>query len=92
MLTPAKAAPNGMYGGQIWLNKGDSRSESPLFKDCPRDLFLAQGFAGQFIVVVPSKNAVLLRFGWSLGGSWFDINERFCPLLKTLPDAQSGRA
>ena len=71
--TPAPAAPNGHYGSQIWLNRGelnaDGRPLSPLsaqnrpWPNVPDDAFYLSGFDGQWVVVVPSHELVVVRLG-----------------------------
>lgn len=61
--TPAKAAEEGKYGAQFWLNKAGTR-----FEGVPADVLMALGHNGQVIAVLPSQNAVLVRLGWSTDG------------------------
>ena len=61
--TPAKAAEEGKYGAQFWLNKAGTR-----FEGVPEDALMALGHNGQVIAVLPSQNAVLVRLGWSTDG------------------------
>ncbi len=54
-------APNsgGQYGAHFWLNKGP-QNHMPLV---PNDAFMANGYQGQRITIIPSKNLVIVRFG-----------------------------
>ena len=54
-----KEAPNsdGIYGGHFWLNKGKR------YPDIPTDLFSLDGFHGQKVFIIPSKNLVIVRLG-----------------------------
>jgi len=82
-LTPL--APKGMYGAQFWLNGGHPSGEGGLMMpDCPKDLYMANGFNGQHIAIVPSKNAVVVRLGWT-NGARFDTNKYFSEILKAIP-------
>lgn len=47
----------GTYGAHFWLN-----SEG-LYPDVPKDLFSANGYQGQFVFVIPSKDLVVVRTG-----------------------------
>jgi len=62
-------APNseGKYGGHFWLNAGGG------FPDAPRDMFSINGFQGQRIFMIPSKDLVIVRFGLA-GEAGFDFN------------------
>lgn len=54
--TPNKTS-KGEYGGQWWLNKGN------FMPNVPADCFYADGYQGQRIFVIPSKDLVIVRFG-----------------------------
>ncbi|MGY5355354.1 serine hydrolase domain-containing protein [Wenyingzhuangia sp. IMCC45467] len=54
--TPNKTS-KGEYGGQWWLNEGN------YMPNVPKDCFYADGFQGQRIFIVPSKDLVVVRFG-----------------------------
>lgn len=47
----------GEYGGQWWVNQGN------YMPNVPKDCFYADGFQGQRIFVIPSKDLVVVRFG-----------------------------
>ena len=88
-ITPL--APQGKYGAQFWKNSGHpERDEGRIMPDAPRDLFLANGYAGQHIAIVPSKNAVVIRLGWTNREADFDLNKHFSAILDVLPDFQQS--
>jgi len=64
--TPADAS-KGEYGAQFWLNK------SKKLPDAPDDLFSCNGHRGQRIFIIPSRNLVVVRLGFSEEG--FNHNE-----------------
>jgi len=64
--TPA-AASKGEYGAQFWLNR------SRKLPDAPEDLFSCNGHRGQRIFIIPSRNLVVVRLGFSEEG--FNHNE-----------------
>lgn len=51
------------YGAGWWLNK--SANGSLFFKDLPADMIWADGHDGQYTVIIPSKNVVVVRQGFS---------------------------
>ncbi len=54
------------YGAQFWLAGG--------VDGLPEDAFLAAGHRGQYVVIVPSRNVVVVRRGYDeSGGTRFDI-------------------
>lgn len=59
--------PTSPYGSGWWLNK---RADGSLkWKDLPEDLFLADGHDGQYMVIVPSENIVVVRQGFTPGAT-----------------------
>jgi CubicO group peptidase (beta-lactamase class C family) len=74
-VTPAPAAPYGQYGAHWWLNAGEPGDTTRrMWADLPRDIFWASGFEGQYLVVVPSRDLIVVRLGvtpdaraWRLG-------------------------
>ncbi len=66
------------YGAQIWLNKNKEA-----YPDLPEDLFSFNGFQGQKVVVIPSRDLIYVRLGHSKS---FDLNEVLSNALKALPD------
>lgn len=79
VTTPAPDQPDNDlgYGAQFWLmNNADG---------VPEDTFAAMGHRGQFIVIVPSKNVVIVRRGYDASGSdGFDIVRFTADILTAL--------
>lgn len=68
--TPAPADSSGQYGAHLWLQIPDSLL-GPDRVPLPPDSFHAIGFESQFVTVVPSRRAVLVRLGLTrYPGSW----------------------
>jgi CubicO group peptidase (beta-lactamase class C family) len=61
--TPAPADEARGYGGLFWLNRGGA------WKGVPDDAFMASGHMGQFTMVIPSRELVVVRMGPSPGGT-----------------------
>ncbi|HJW40375.1 MAG TPA: serine hydrolase [Rhizomicrobium sp.] len=59
------------YGAGFWLNQTDAAlTEWDMrwgIPGAPTDAFMARGYMGQYIVIVPSRNLVIVRFGFSHG-------------------------
>jgi CubicO group peptidase (beta-lactamase class C family) len=82
--TPADAAPQGEYGAQIWLNAGNKNNPADKrFLDVPNDMYIMDGFEGQNVVVVPSRQVVIVRLGLSQKRE-FDTNAFVRDVLKAL--------
>jgi len=56
VTTPTKNS-EGVYGAHFWLNAEGK------FPDVPRDLFSANGYQGQHVFIIPSKDLVVVRTG-----------------------------
>jgi CubicO group peptidase (beta-lactamase class C family) len=71
--TPVEAQNAANYGAHWWLNRKD---RDQLLKNSPEDAFMARGHQGQLIVVIPSKDMVVVRLGLSPDeNSWKAIGD-----------------
>jgi len=73
-ITATENNPINNYGAHFWLNLQPSQSEGneqkqPRWPNVPRDAYLMSGFQGQVIVVIPSRNLVVVRLGYTKPGS-----------------------
>jgi CubicO group peptidase (beta-lactamase class C family) len=60
-------SPGTEYGAGFWterLRPGANSYEWGL-PGIPKDAFMARGILGQYVIVVPSKNLVIVRLGFS---------------------------
>ncbi|MHA7817028.1 MAG: serine hydrolase domain-containing protein [Pseudohaliea sp.] len=82
--TPAPAsAPRGNdYGGQWWLVPDDRKGE------VPADAYSTAGNRGQFVLVVPSHDLVIVRRGLDYGKQGFDRWALLREVLKAFPRAR----
>ena len=84
--SPTPAAPRGLYGAQFWLNAGSPEdAEDRRWPELPPDLYLASGFDGQAVVIVPSRHAVIVRLGLSQAGSSWSLPDFLLDVLEALP-------
>lgn len=82
--TPAPGAPQGRYGAHWWLNAGEpGNQDNRPFPSLPPDLYYASGHEGQFVVIVPSRRAVIVRLGVTRGRD-FDLETFVRQILDTL--------
>ncbi len=74
-------ASDGKYAGTFWLKEPD---EENALKDVPGDVFFADGFLGQRIYIIPSKNLVAVRMGYGLSN--FNMNDFLREVIACLPE------
>jgi CubicO group peptidase (beta-lactamase class C family) len=81
--TPAEDC--NVYGAGFWITPSDGvgKPYHGLVPNGPRDLFMAQGHEGQVVVIVPSKDLVVVRLGL------FDDRKGFRPLGRWLGEVVS---
>jgi CubicO group peptidase (beta-lactamase class C family) len=71
MTTPAPAAPESEYAAHWWLKLEANRGPRARPRRLPPDAFHAAGHGGQFVTVVPSRRAVIVRLGHAVDrGAW----------------------
>jgi CubicO group peptidase (beta-lactamase class C family) len=75
---PATAESGDFYGGQWWLVPNDRT-------DVPRDAFSTAGNRGQYVIVVPSHDVVIVRRGLDYGRQGFDRWDLTREVLKAIP-------
>lgn len=84
--TPAPTAEKGDYGAQIWLNRGpQGNPEARPFSNLPPDLFYFEGYQGQFVGIIPSRQLVAVHLGMKTKGEW-DEGEFLENILKAIED------
>lgn len=75
-LTPSDAEPG--YGAQIFLNTDHSE-----FKTAPESAYKFSGYDGQYVIVIPSHDLIIVRFGLSKGPP-FDLDEVIMYAIKAV--------
>lgn len=83
--TPAPAAPRREYGAQIWLNMGKQDNPNDVkFPGLPNEAIVFSGFEDNFVVIVPSKDLVVVRLGVTHNDA-FDIAVLVNGIIDLLP-------
>ena len=80
-MKTAAPASDGQYAGTFWLKEPDAERA---LVDVPDDIFFADGFLGQRVYVIPSRELVVVRMGYSL--SDFNVNDFLRDIIASLPD------
>ncbi len=68
---------NGEYGAHFWLNAGG------VYPNAPKDIFSCNGYQGQRVFIVPSKELVIVRMGLSEDSS-FNFDAFLKDILSTI--------
>lgn len=79
---PASAQNGNDYGGQWWLVP-DARKD-----EVPADAYAAAGNRGQYVIVAPSYDLVIVRRGLDYGRQGFDQWELLHEVVKAFPKVQ----
>lgn len=83
--TPSSNDARPFYNGQFWLNRVEAGGpKGTAFRDLPDDAFMAMGHNGQMVMIIPSRNAVIVRLGWTPEGQVFDFNRYLTPIVAAL--------
>lgn len=82
--TPASGANMGQYGAQFWLNAGAKDNvQNRYYPDAPTDLYWADGYEGQNVFIIPSKNLVIVKLSQS-SGNYLDDNKFLADIINAL--------
>jgi CubicO group peptidase (beta-lactamase class C family) len=83
--TPATAEGALEYGGHWWLSPANKEGT---LVDGPYDTFEARGYQGQRILVIPSKDAVIVRLGLMRdeGEGSAELSRSLQTIVNALPD------
>ena len=66
-----------IYGAHFWLNAGG------VYPDVPKDLYSANGYQGQYVFMIPSKDLVVVRTGLAESPD-FDVNGFLSEVVKAI--------
>ena len=75
-VTPTNGS-SGEYGAHFWLNAGRK------YPNVPKDLFSSNGYQGQHVFIIPSKEIVIVRFGLAENPE-FDVDTFLNELLSAI--------
>lgn len=77
---PATAETGNQYGGQFWLVPDDRT-------DVPKTAYSTSGNRGQYVIIVPSHDTVIVRRGLDYGRQGFNRWDLAREVLKAIPAA-----
>lgn len=88
------AASEGKYGAQFWLDtRGTRETLAERGRSYPKDMFLARGYGGQFIFIIPSKDLVIAYNGFvdyntTSNDEDSDVDLYITDIIEMFPDNQ----
>ena len=74
----------GKYGAHFWTNHPDENTDERPMPSLPADTYFAGGFNGQNVVVIPSRDLVVVRLGFTPEPSDWDLDTHLPELLEAL--------
>jgi len=77
-ITTPTIDSDGTYGAHFWLNAEGK------YPDVPKDMFSCNGFEGQHVFMIPSKDLVVVRTGLA-EEPYFDVNGVLSNIVKAVP-------
>ncbi len=61
--TEPAAASDNQYGAHLWLNGDGAAERERFFTGLPEDAYFMAGHDGQYTIIIPSKDLVIVRMG-----------------------------
>jgi CubicO group peptidase (beta-lactamase class C family) len=87
--THAPAANNGTYGAHFWINLEPKKNQFVLLPGAPTSVFEASGNAGQYVIIAPTHDVLIIRLGEMQATNWNELNGRLARLLEAFPETGS---
>ena len=82
--TPAAAPNNGIYGAHFWVNAPPGPEQYPGLR-AGIDSFEMNGSAGQLVVMVPSRDLIVVRLGEQHASDWAALRANVSGLIEAFP-------
>jgi CubicO group peptidase (beta-lactamase class C family) len=89
--TPAPAANNGTYGAHFWLNYEPGPDQFANLPGGPESAFSVNGASGQFIMLIPTHDLILVRLGELHSSSEAEISGTLAEIVKLFPPLAAER-
>jgi CubicO group peptidase (beta-lactamase class C family) len=83
--TPAPAKNNGTFGAHFWVS-GEPGPEQWRTLDSGIESFQMTGNAGQYVVMVPDRDLVVVRLGEMHAATWSELNAGLSALIRAFPE------
>jgi CubicO group peptidase (beta-lactamase class C family) len=86
--TPSPASNNGSYGAHFWLSLPPADGQWPTLADSERTAFMASGANGQVVMMVPTRDLVLVRLGEAQKLAEIEIIEMLGRISNAFPERE----
>lgn len=83
VAAPASASDD-QYGAHFWLNHDGADGRARFIPGVPEGVYFMAGHEGQYVFIVPSKQAIIVRTGMTRGSRALPV---VAPLIKEIYDA-----
>lgn len=83
-ITPRQSNTQGNYGRGFWLN-----TLAVDYPELPRDMFYAGGHMGQYVVILPAQELVIVRLGLTVSGADSGLSDLVKGVLRLQPQSVS---
>jgi CubicO group peptidase (beta-lactamase class C family) len=90
--TPAPAPNNGTYGAHFWVNQEPVGEQWHPLPGGPRSAFVASGNGGQLVILVPTRDLVVVRLGELHTQTWPELNRKMAALVAAFPERPAWEA
>mgnify|MGYP002636065756 CR=1 FL=1 len=85
--TATQTAPLNQYGAQFWLNSATNlATEQRKWPTVPTDAYYMGGYQGQYVVVIPSKELVIVRLGFTKPGTTSGIEKLLADVINLISE------
>ncbi len=88
--TPAPVPNNGTYGAHFWVNGEPGPEQYPMLR-AGIDAFEMNGNGGQLVIVVPSRDLVVVRLGELHASTWEGLRSQLSDLIEAFAPTGSAR-
>jgi CubicO group peptidase (beta-lactamase class C family) len=85
--TRAPVSNNGNHGAHFWINLPPAEHQFVLLPGAPTSIFQASGNAGQYVILVPTHDMVIVRLGEMHTTTWPELGRGLARLLAVFPEA-----
>jgi CubicO group peptidase (beta-lactamase class C family) len=76
----------GGYGAMFWLNSDGASPPKLRWPHCPPETYMAMGHNDEIVAIVPRRQVVFVRLGWTTGAAEFDTDTRLSQILESIPE------